>query len=187
MKNSTRTVSMGLGLLAVAGIAGVFAGGEREATRDEVVQHIVDEYEIVRAIEGIAIAVDEKDWDAVASFFTEEIYVDFTSLAGGRPGTMASRDLAAGWSIALFDGKPSYHMYGNHRVTIDGVTAEVFSKGYAFNHLPSEAPDDLWEVWGDYTHTLERIDGRWMVTGMTFVATYMRGNDVVRTYVPVTP
>lgn len=173
---------LGFATLLIAPAA--FAGGSGEAPRDPALQRIVDEHEIVRAIAGIAIAVDGKDWDAVTSFFTEQIHVDFTSLAGGEPGMIASRDLAAGWSVALFDGKPSYHMYGNHRVSIQGDSAEVLSKGYAFNYLPIAAPDDLWEVWGDYVHTLQRIDGRWMVSGMTFRALYRRGNDEVRTYVP---
>jgi len=144
----------------------------------------VDERDIIRTIEGIAISLDEKDWETVGTFFAEEIFVDFTSLSGGTPGNMASADLVSGWRTVLYDEKRSHHMYTNHRITVDDDTAEVFSKGYAFNLLSSQFGDDLWEVWGDYVHTLERTPDGWQVTGMTFRMKYARGNEWVRSYVP---
>jgi hypothetical protein len=44
---------------------------------------------------------------------------------------------------------------------------------------------DLWEVWGNYTHTLERASEGWRCSGMTFVVTYARGNETARDYLPV--
>ena len=52
-------------------------------------------------------------------------------------------------------------MRTNHRVTIDGDRAEVFSKGYALNILHKSTGSDLWEVWGNYNHTLERTSEGW--------------------------
>lgn len=75
-------------------------------------------------------------------------------------------------------------MRSNHQVTINGDRATVFSKGYAFNLLPSKNGSDLWEVWGDYRHTLKRTPEGWKVSGMTFVVTYARGNEKVREFVP---
>jgi hypothetical protein len=59
----------------------------------------------------------------------------------------------------------------------------VFSKGYALNILRRATGSDLWEVWGDYVHTLERTERGWKCTGMTFVVTYARGNEKVRDFV----
>jgi hypothetical protein len=42
----------------------------------------------------------------------------------------------------------------------------------------------LWEVWGNYTHTLEKTENRWKVSGMTLTVIYTRGDDQVRTYQP---
>jgi hypothetical protein len=75
-------------------------------------------------------------------------------------------------------------MRTNHRVTIDGDRAEVFSKGYALNILRRRTGSDLWEVWGNYTHTLERTSEGWKCSGMTFVVTYARGNEMARDYLP---
>jgi hypothetical protein len=75
-------------------------------------------------------------------------------------------------------------MRSNHRITIDGDEAEVFSKGYALNILFRTAGSDLWEVWGNYTHTLRRTDEGWRCSGMTLVVIYARGNEMARDYLP---
>jgi hypothetical protein len=39
-------------------------------------------------------------------------------------------------------------------------------------------------VWGNYTHTLERTGEGWKCSGMTFVVTHARGNEMARDYLP---
>jgi hypothetical protein len=111
-------------------------------------QLLTDRAEVIRVVDEIDNTVDAKDWPACRSSFLEEIYVDFTSLAGGSPGRMAADDLVGAWSTNLYADKPSFHMRTNHRVTIDGDRAEVVSKGYALNILRRHTGSDLWEVWG---------------------------------------
>ena len=41
--------------------------------------------------------------------------------------------------------------------------------------------DPLWEVWGNYTHELQRTSAGWKVTAFTFVKTNERGNMWVKT------
>jgi ketosteroid isomerase-like protein len=147
-------------------------------------QQIVDEREIQHVVDEIDNAVDAKDWTRCRSYFTDEIYADFTSLAGGEPGRMPADALVGAWQHNLYADKLSHHMRTNHRITIDGDQAEVFSKGYAFNMLPSPRGSDLWEVWGNYIHTLERTPNGWKVSGMTFIVTYARGNERARDFVP---
>jgi hypothetical protein len=135
-------------------------------------------------VDEIDNAVDTKDWERCRAHFTDEIYADFTSLVGGSPGTMSADDLVGAWKTNLYADKLSHHMRSNHRITIDGDEAEVFSKGYALNILPRTTGSDLWEVWGNYTHTLERADEGWKCSGMTFVVTHARGNEMARDYLP---
>jgi hypothetical protein len=75
-------------------------------------------------------------------------------------------------------------MRTNHRISLDGARAEVFSKGYALNILERGTGSNLWEVWGDYVHTLERTEEGWKCSGMTFVVTHARGNERVRDFTP---
>jgi hypothetical protein len=145
---------------------------------------LVDEAEIRRVVDGIDLATDAKDWERCRSFFTVEIRVDFTSLAGGEPGLMPADDLVGAWRTNLYADKPSHHMRTNHRITVDGDRAGVFSKGYALNILHRATGSDLWEVWGDYTHTLERTPEGWKGSEMTFVVVHARGNEMVRQFVP---
>lgn len=149
-------------------------------------QHPLDRMEITRVVDEIDNAVDAKDWEGWRGCFTDEIYANFTSLAGGSPGNMPADDLVGAWKTNLYADKLSHHMRSNHRITLDSDTAEVFSKGYALNILSRPALDgsDLWEVWGHYTHTLERTDEGWKCSGMTFVVTHARGNEMARDYLP---
>ncbi len=151
---------------------------------DVKIQRLADLAEITRVVDEIDNAVDAKDWERCRGFFTEEIYADFTSLAGGSPGNMPADDLVGAWRTNLYADKLSHHMRTNHRVTLDGDSAEVFSKGYALNILNRGTGSDLWEVWGDYVHTLERADGGWRCSGMTFIVTHARGNEMARDYLP---
>ena len=147
-------------------------------------QHISDRTEIILVVDEIDNAVDAKDWQRCRGYFTDEIYADFTSLAGGSAGNITADDLVGAWAKNLYADKLSHHMRTNHRVTIDGDRAEVFSKGYALNILHRPNGSDLWEVWGNYTHTLKRTGEGWKCTGMTFVVIYARGNEMARDYLP---
>jgi len=151
---------------------------------DATVRHLFDQTEIITVVDQIDNAVDAKDWERCRGYFTDEIYADFTSLAGGSPGNMPADDLVGAWATNLYADKMSHHMRTNHRVTIDGDRAEVFSKGYALNILCRRTGSDLWEVWGNYTHTLERTGEGWKCSGMTFVVTHARGNEMTRDYLP---
>jgi hypothetical protein len=57
-------------------------------------------------------------------------------------------------------------------------------EGLPLNILERPTGSDLWEVWGDYTHTLERTPAGWKCSGMTFVVTHARGNEMARDFVP---
>ena len=147
-------------------------------------QHISDRTEIILVVDEIDNAVDAKDWQRCRGYFTDEIYADFTSLAGGSAGNVPADDLVGAWATNLYADKLSHHMRTNHRLTIDGDRAEVLSKGYALNILYRPNGSDLWEVWGNYTHTLRRTGEGWKCTGMTFVVIYARGNEMARDYLP---
>lgn len=151
---------------------------------NEQSHHLSDLEEIRRLVDAIDNAVDAKDWDLCRGFFVDEIYADFTSLAGGEPGRIPADDLVGSWKTNLYAEKKSHHMRSNHRISLDGDRAEVFSKGYALNILDRPTGSGLWEVWGDYTHTLERTPDGWRCSGMTFVVTHARGNEMARDFRP---
>lgn len=144
----------------------------------------VDEAEIRRVVDEIDNLCDQKNWETLREYFTDEIDVDFTSLAGGEPAKIKSDDLISSWKKNLFAEKKSFHQRGNHRIKIADDSAEVFSKVYAFNLLETGEVTGFWEVWGNYTHTLERTETGWQVSGITLDVIYQRGDEKVRTFVP---
>lgn len=148
------------------------------------IQQVADELAIIRLVDAIDNAVDAKDWATCRSYFTDQIYADFTSLAGGEPGQIPADALIGSWQTSLYQDKQSHHMRSNYHITINGDEAEVFSKGYALNILAIRHGSDVWEVWGNYRHTATRTADGWKCTGMTFTVTYARGNEKVREFVP---
>jgi hypothetical protein len=93
---------------------------------------------------------------------------------------MPADDLVNAWKSNLYADKLSHHMRTNHRVSLQGDGAEVFSKGYTLNILQRDTGSDLWEVWGEYTHMLDRTPEDWRCSGMTFTVTHARGNEMAR-------
>ena len=140
---------------------------------------IADELAIQRVPTEIEVAVDAKDWMRARSFFAAEIRVDFSSLGGGPPATVAADDLIAAWAANLGPQKHSHHQRGHGLVTLQGDRATIYSQGYAWNRMEGNG-EPLWEVWGNYTHELERMPQGWKVTAMTFEMTHQRGNPWVR-------
>jgi len=85
---------------------------------DDTVRRLVDEAEVRRVVDGIDLATDAKDWGLCRGYFTDEIFADFTSLAGGEPGRMPADDLVNAWKTNLYAEKLSHHMRTNHRISL---------------------------------------------------------------------
>ena len=147
-------------------------------------QKISDELAIRLVVDEIDNACDAKDWETCRSFFADEVEADFTSLSGGEAAKISADDLIESWRTNLFAEKKTYHQRGNHRIEIAGDKATVFSKAYAFNLLESGAISGLWEVWGNYTHTLVRTAEGWKCSAMKLEVIYRRGDERVRIYQP---
>jgi ketosteroid isomerase-like protein len=178
-------VILGLGVWTMIGRTQLTEVEENSETPAQVSQQkLADEMEIRRVVDEIDNAVDAKDWAKARTFFADKVAVDFTSLAGGKPAQITADELVGGWRTNLYADKKSFHLRGNHRIQINGNWAEAFSKAFAFNLLEKGKVTGLWEVWGNYTHTLERTKDGWKVSGMTLEVIYQRGDEKVRTFVP---
>lgn len=148
---------------------------------DSVNQRLADEMAIRLIVDEVDNACDAKDWALLRTFFTEQVEIDFTSLAGGAPARISADELVNGWQTNLYAEKKSFHQRTNHRIEITGHRAAVYSKGYAYNLIETGQVTGLWEVWGDYGHTLERTTDGWRVSGMSLQVRYQRGDETIRT------
>ncbi|SDT05702.1 nuclear transport factor 2 family protein [Microlunatus soli] len=147
-------------------------------------QEVLDRIAIQDVVNGIDNATDAKDWALARSYFADRIIVDFGALSGAGPQQMAADDLIAAWTENLFPAKLTFHLAGNHQITVDGDRAVCVSKGYALNVLTTKQEDNIWEVWATYTHRLERTPDGWLCTEMALDVVTTRGDDAVRTAGP---
>jgi hypothetical protein len=137
---------------------------------------------VVSVVDGIDNACDLKDWDACVALFDTEVDVDFTSLLGGSPVRVPSAALVQVLRADLHAKKASFHLRGNHDVTLSGDAAVVLSKGYVWNRLEESLGGGMWESWGFYTHRLRRTGTGWVCAGWTFKVWGTRGDDAVRAH-----
>jgi len=142
-------------------------------------QTLLDQMDSIRVTNEIDTAVDNKDWKKARSFFADDIKADFSSLTGQPAAAMKADDLIKTWAANLGPKKTSFHLRGNHLVSVEGDKATVSSHAYAWNRMEGNG-DPLWEVWGNYVHELARTPGGWKVTAFTFVKTAERGNMWVK-------
>ncbi|WP_216892925.1 nuclear transport factor 2 family protein [Nocardia alni] len=139
--------------------------------------------EIITVIDAVFDTVDAKKFDQTEALFTENVWVDFTSLNGGEPATLTRTQLVDAWRQGLHPKKQSFHMVGHYRIAVDGDTASAAVKGYAYNVLDADLGGGMWEVWGTYDIPLHRTADGWKASGITFHAWHSRGADSVRTHV----
>jgi ketosteroid isomerase-like protein len=159
-------------------LLGITPAAAAEADVPAIVQTLADERALIRLADGLDIAVDAKDWTAARAAFADDIAFAFG--APDAPLTaMRADDLVALWRQNLHPAKTSFHLRGNHMVTVDGDTATMRSHGYAWNRLPGLEGGDLWEVWGVYTYAFARQDGEWRITAFRFTPLHDRGNAAV--------
>lgn len=157
---------------------------DEEFYEESLEQNSADEAAIRRVVDEIDNACDAKNWKKCRSYFMDEVEVDFTSLSGGEAAKINADKLIEAWKRNLFEDKKTFHTRSNHRIKIDGERAEVFSKGYAFNLIETGENAGFWEVWGNYTHTLEKTGNGWKCSAMKLEVIHRRGDEKVRTFVP---
>jgi len=143
-----------------------------------------DKDDIREIVDEIDNACDLKEWERLLTYFAANVNVDFVSLAGGGPAKVSAEDLVGAWRKNLYAEKKTFHQRGNHSITVNGDQATAFSKGYAFNLIEKGEVTGLWEVWGNYTHTLIRTENGWKVNGMKLDVIHQRGDARVRSYIP---
>ena len=127
-------------------------------------QQLTDERDVVRITNEIDLALDDKDWDRARSMLADEVNVDFTSLVGGKPGTVKADDMVKSWKSSRRLQYKTLRIRGNHVATITGDKAVVMSNGYSW----SRTGHGLWELGGRYVHEMVRTPKGWRINAMTF-------------------
>lgn len=127
----------------------------------------IETAKVISIVSSIPLAVDLAAYDLAEQAFAPTIVIDYTSLWGGEPQTMTPQDLMDSWRGIVPGFTATWHELSNVQAVVTGDRAEAsaFVDG---RHWIDAA---LWRPVGNYLWELERRDGRWMVTSMTFQLT----------------
>jgi SnoaL-like domain len=118
-------------------------------------------------------AVDALDWATVRGALADEVAVDYTSMTGGEPETLAAGDLIARWQGLLPGFDVTQHLTGPVVLTDDGgpgVRANTHL--VAYHRLTGADGGESWVLHGHYTARL--VDGK--VAGLTLTVLFQDGN-----------
>ncbi|WP_052702906.1 nuclear transport factor 2 family protein [Paenibacillus beijingensis] len=68
---------------------------------------------IIRTVNKLFISTDERDWEAVKSCLTEEVWLDMSSMGAGEPATVSAEQIVSGWDEGLRKLHAIHHQTGN--------------------------------------------------------------------------
>jgi hypothetical protein len=131
-----------------------------------------DQEAVKRVVWDMAAHADGRDWKAERALFVDMVDVDYTSVAGGKPGPVKADDLMAGWTKGLGSYKQTKHNFSEPTATITGDTATATFTGQA-THLKNDG--NRWSCGGDYSFKLAKADGIWRLTAIKFNMTWEQG------------
>lgn len=136
--------------------------------------------EIVAVTTRMAWLTDRRDWDGLAAVFADRVDLDYTSLNGGEPATLAPDEIAGGWRAGLSGLDATQHLVAGHIVEVDGDRATCSAQFQATHVLsdPSTNPfgATIWTLGGHYRYGLVRANGQWRIAALTMTATWASGN-----------
>jgi SnoaL-like protein len=107
-------------------------------------------------------AVDDLDWDAARASLAAQVAIDYTSLWGGDPSTMAADELLDQWRALAPGFDATQHLLGPFVLTsADEQTVTSTVNIRAYHHVIEESAATTWLVVGRYTVTLTRESDGW--------------------------
>lgn len=84
-----------------------------------------DRSEISELIGALAVHVDARRWDAVLELFAPHVRVDYSSLFGGEPQSMAREQLIGYWRQLLPGFTRTTHVVGSPTIAVEGAKAQA--------------------------------------------------------------
>ncbi|MEU0060145.1 nuclear transport factor 2 family protein [Streptomyces sp. NPDC006334] len=132
----------------------------------------MERLDVIDTCNRMAWHADQREWGALAGVFADEVTLDYTSLNGGRPVTLAPAEIVEGWRTGLGAYTATQHLLGNHLVAVDGDGA-VCTATFQATHRKTD--DSLWTLGGTYRFTLARTGDGWRITGVVMTAVWSDG------------
>jgi hypothetical protein len=140
---------------------------------------LTDRLEILEVTSRMGLLVDAREWDSLEALFTDPVCVDYTSLNGGEPQSLAAGDLVAGWRGVLERLQATEHLIGGQVIELDGDTARCAANVQGTHVLPNRSGGPLWTVGGRYDFELIRTPDGWRISALTLTVRWATGNQQI--------
>ena len=160
LKTKQRAVTLFALFLSFIALSAISCGGR--ASKKKV------ECTITRMIN----AIDTKEWDVARAQFSEDVFVDYSSLSGQAGGNTKADALVDGWK-KLLAKVSTHHMLTNFDIKINGDEAESFSHVYASHEAPGAG---YWDAYGRYHHKLRKTPDGWKIVFKKLIMHGQKGN-----------
>ena len=136
-----------------------------DSTAAEMAQLAYDRTEIADTLYRYAFGLDHGDPDSLASAFTEDCVLDFTS--AGRKlgldfGTLNSRDAVVQTLIPMIGPLDTSHTPSNLQVEVSGDTATLHAYMMSQHFMPGQGP----RAGSEYALLMNRYEGELVRDGM---------------------
>jgi hypothetical protein len=138
--------------------------------------HLLTERErVIEAVTTLFINIDNRDWDAVRSCFTEKVLFN-TTLTDGDPEVLSRDLIIRDWQEGLECYEALHHQIGNFLVKLNDREAKVFCYGMAYHYLPNRSNRNTKLFVGSYDLDLVLQETGWKITTFTFNSKFVAGN-----------
>jgi ketosteroid isomerase-like protein len=135
-----------------------------------------DRSAIVERLHTYGWALDDQDWAALASCFTEDAEVDYGAAIGVYRGGAA---VAALCQRVLVPLDSSQHVITNHQVTVTGDAAEARCHVVAQHTRAAAGGGANYTIGGTYRVVLVRANGGWRIRRFALEMRWHDGNPAV--------
>lgn len=132
--------------------------------------------ETIETINRLFLAVDERDWASLKYLMNDTVFLDYTSLNGGKADDIPLAQILESWKALLPGFDKTHHQLGNFLVEKDSDSCRIFCYGTANHYLKNESGNNLWTVVGSYDFELKSNYGSWRIMKMKFNLKYIDGN-----------
>jgi hypothetical protein len=139
-------------------------------------QELADRQDIADVLHRYALALDGREWEALASCFLPDGVADYGDLGGVNEGRDAIVALCRG---ALEGLDASQHLIGTVAIEVDGDTATATCYLQAQHVLRGARGGDNFLVGGTYRDRLVRTGSGWQIEHRTLEGTWQDGNPGV--------
>ena len=159
-------------LLVIVLTARVHGADTREKSLSRTVSNLAERQKVVDTVNMLYMSTDAKDWDKVASLFTNAVHFDVRSLGAKEVETKSGKEIANGWRDGLKDVNQVFHQSGNFQVKLFGSKAEVRCYAIAKHFLPKTSFKERTFV-GSYEYCLEKVKGQWKINKFVYDNKYI--------------